>query len=75
MYNYYREDWLVDRLANTAAAAFGHEPCIDLLSTVRAVIVGGLTPADQTCGTGEGAVTRGVSGPAPRHRRAIPSST
>ena len=24
MYNYYREDWLIDRLAGTAAAAFGH---------------------------------------------------
>ena len=34
MYNYYREDWLIGRLANTAAAAFGHDPCIDLLSTV-----------------------------------------
>jgi len=26
LYNYFREKWLVDRLANTAAAAFGHEP-------------------------------------------------
>jgi hypothetical protein len=26
VYNYFRERWLVDRLANTAAAAFGHEP-------------------------------------------------
>ena len=26
MYNYFRERWLVDRLANTAAAAFGSEP-------------------------------------------------
>ena len=32
MYNYYREDWLIDRLAGTAAAAFGHTPCVD---TVR----------------------------------------
>ena len=29
MYNYYREDWLIDRLAGTAAAAFGHAPCVD----------------------------------------------
>ena len=54
---------------NTAAAAFGHDPCIDLLSTVRAVIVSGLTPADQTCGTGEGAVARGSERPGPRHRQ------
>jgi spermidine synthase len=26
VYNYFREKWLVDRLANTAAAAFGREP-------------------------------------------------
>ena len=26
IYNYFRERWLVDRLANTAAAAFGTEP-------------------------------------------------
>ena len=26
VYNYFREKWLVDRLANTAAAAFGAEP-------------------------------------------------
>jgi SAM-dependent methyltransferase len=26
IYNYFREQWLVDRLANTAAAAFGSEP-------------------------------------------------
>ena len=26
VYNYFREQWLVDRLANTAAAAFGAEP-------------------------------------------------
>jgi SAM-dependent methyltransferase len=26
MYNYFREDWLVDRLANTAANVFGQEP-------------------------------------------------
>jgi SAM-dependent methyltransferase len=29
MYNYFREDWLVQRYAGTVAAAFGHEPCID----------------------------------------------
>jgi len=28
VYNYFREPWLVDRLANTAAAAFGTEPMV-----------------------------------------------
>ena len=61
MYNYYREDWLVGRLGNTAAAAFGHDPCIDLLSSVRAVIVIGKTAEDQTCGTDEQAVALAIA--------------
>jgi len=28
MYNYYRQDWLVDRYANTLAAVFDQPPCI-----------------------------------------------
>ena len=31
--------------------AFGHEPCVDTLSGVQAVISAGLTGADQRCGT------------------------
>jgi len=49
MYNYYREDWLIDRLANTAATAFGHTPCVDTFDGAQAVITVGLTPADQAC--------------------------
>jgi hypothetical protein len=29
MYNYYRTDWLRDRLANTLDVAYGHPPCAD----------------------------------------------
>ena len=29
MYNYYRTNWLKDRLANTLQVAFGHTPCIN----------------------------------------------
>ncbi|MEA5053205.1 MAG: spermidine synthase [Propionicimonas sp.] len=51
MYNYYREQWLVDRLALTAQTAFGHPPCVDDINgTHQAVITAGLTQADQTCG-------------------------
>jgi spermidine synthase len=49
MYNSYREDWLIGRLARTVQDAFGHEPCVDSLSGVQAVITAGLTPADQRC--------------------------
>lgn len=52
MYNYYRESWLVDRLAATAQAAFGHRPCVDVVSQAgqQAVITAGLTPEAQRCG-------------------------
>ena len=34
MYNYYRESWLVDRLAGTLELAYGHAPCVDSVGTV-----------------------------------------
>ena len=51
MYNYYREEWLVDRYAGTVASAFGHEPCIDRVERVagQAVISVALREADQKC--------------------------
>jgi SAM-dependent methyltransferase len=53
MYNFYREAWLVDRLAATTDAAFGHPPCLaeDSSAPNRAVILAALSRADQTCGT------------------------
>ncbi|MDR1710459.1 MAG: spermidine synthase [Propionibacteriaceae bacterium] len=51
MYNYYREQWLVDRLALTAQAAFGHAPCVDDVGNGhQAVITAGLADTDQKCG-------------------------
>jgi SAM-dependent methyltransferase len=49
MYNYYREDWLIDRLAGTVAAGFGHAPCVDTFSGAQAVISVAMNPADQKC--------------------------
>ncbi|GAA3804309.1 hypothetical protein GCM10022226_25190 [Sphaerisporangium flaviroseum] len=50
MYNYYREQWLVDRLASTAQAAFGHKPCVDEVgSGQQAVITAGVTADAQRC--------------------------
>ena len=34
MYNSYREDWLIDRLAGTVDEAFGHPPCVDKFAGV-----------------------------------------
>jgi len=51
MYNYYREDRLIDRLGGTVADAFGHDPCVDRVGNAggQAVIAAGLTEADQSC--------------------------
>ncbi len=69
MYNYYREDWLIGRLAGTAEAAFGHKPCVDTFAARSAVIVAGLTEADQTCGTPgtDASAVASVVGPDPVH--------
>ena len=44
LYNYFREKWLVDRLANTSAAAFGHEPrrstCTRIAPTSAVMLAG-----------------------------------
>ena len=51
MYNYYREPWLINRLAGTAAAAFGHSPCIDTFAGAQAVVSIGVAASSQTCET------------------------
>ncbi|MGH8860321.1 MAG: spermidine synthase [Jatrophihabitantaceae bacterium] len=55
MYNFYREQWIVDRLAGTLADAFGHPPCVYAVpqATALAVLTVGRTPADQRCGATE----------------------
>jgi len=50
MYNYYRENWLIDRLAGTAATAFGHTPCVDKFGEAQAVVSIAVVEADQQCG-------------------------
>ncbi len=66
MYNYYREGWLIDRLALTAENAFGHKPCVDLVGGQlgQAVITAGLTPADQSCATEWAGATADTPAPA-----------
>ncbi|MFC9693858.1 spermidine synthase [Kribbella sp. NPDC056951] len=64
MYNYYRETWLIDRLALTAEKAFGHKPCVDKVgdSLQQAVVTVGLTANDQNC-QGEWAGASSVTPP------------
>jgi len=51
MYNYYREEWLIDRLAGTLQAAYGHAPCVDSVGGEGrlAVLTVGLAPDDVEC--------------------------
>jgi SAM-dependent methyltransferase len=49
MYNFYREEWLIDRLAGTAATAFGHVPCVDTFTAHQAVVTIAANEANQTC--------------------------
>jgi hypothetical protein len=51
MYNLYREQWLIDRLAGTLAGAYGWPPCIDSVGNVGklAVITVGLAVDSVDC--------------------------
>ena len=49
MYNYYRDNWLIDRLAGTVAQAFGHTPCVDEFGGAQATITAALDAANQSC--------------------------
>ncbi|HEY3086845.1 MAG TPA: hypothetical protein VGJ59_02130 [Jatrophihabitantaceae bacterium] len=64
MYNYYREAWLVDRLAGTMQTAFGHSPCVAQDAPNRAVILAALSPGDQHCGTSTWQRSAGTPPPA-----------
>ncbi len=51
MYNFYREPWLVDRLARTLEVAYGHRPCFDPIGEAGtlAVLTVGLGRDDVDC--------------------------
>jgi len=51
MYNFYRQQWLVDRLAGTLDSVFGHPPCVfqQARTAALAVLTVGRTSADQSC--------------------------
>lgn len=51
MYNYYRETWLIDRLAGTAATVFGHAPCVDTYAGAQAVVSVAVDAKNQQCAT------------------------
>jgi hypothetical protein len=49
MYNYYRQSWLVDRFAGSLEDVYGHAPCVTTFKRNAAVLVAGMTTADQSC--------------------------
>jgi spermidine synthase len=51
MYNYYREPWLIDRLAHTLEQAFGHQPCVERLTErlALALLTVGRAPDNVNC--------------------------
>ena len=49
MYNFYRENWLIDRLAGTASTVFGHTPCVDNFTKHQAVVSVALSESNQQC--------------------------
>ena len=61
MYNYYRENWLIDRLAGTAATVFGHTPCVDNFTSHQAVVAVAVQESSQACGMAYSPTTRVVA--------------
>lgn len=54
MYNYYREPWLINRLAGTVEEIYGHDPCLDTFTAVQslAAVTIGKSEDSATCAPG-----------------------
>jgi hypothetical protein len=52
-YNYYREQWLVDRLAGTLQQVYGHPPCLDSVGQLGrlALLMASASPSALQCPT------------------------
>jgi SAM-dependent methyltransferase len=53
MYNWFREDWLVDRYAATLASGFEHPPCVSDLGNTLAVLTASDDPSALDCSAGD----------------------
>ena len=53
MYNYYREQWLIDRLADTLDQSYGYAPCVDAIGVYGrlAALTIANQPSDLSCTT------------------------
>jgi hypothetical protein len=52
-YNYYRQQWLIDRLAGTLQSVYGHAPCLDSTGATGrlALLTASVDPASVDCPT------------------------
>jgi len=53
MYNFYREQWLIDRLADTLNQSYGYAPCVDAIGVYGrlAALTIANQPSDLSCNT------------------------
>jgi SAM-dependent methyltransferase len=60
MYNFYRESWLVDRLATTLQVVYGRPPCVEVVGDFghEALFLAGKSPTAVRCPTTWAATTR-----------------
>ncbi len=63
MYNFYRQAWLVNRLAGTLQDVYGHAPCLDTEHAAAALTIG-RQPGDVHCAAG-GTWNRATAGEVP----------
>jgi hypothetical protein len=65
-YNYYREDWLVDRLAGTLQSVYGRPPCVDSTGHVArlALLMASASPGALDCPSEWKPISHPVSAPA-----------
>ncbi len=58
MYNFYRENWLVDRLAGTLDEVYGRAPCVDTVGDLGRLAVLTVAPAAATVSCPKGSTWR-----------------
>lgn len=65
MYNYYRQSWLIDRLAGTLQRVYGHAPCLDSIGKYGhfALLMTSVDPRHLECGTTWSPAARAIPSP------------
>jgi hypothetical protein len=66
MYNYYREDWLLDRLARSLEVTYGQRPCVDSMGQIArfSLLMVGRESSNVRCSTVWDPAARSIPDPA-----------